>query len=94
MSAGRPLEYIAIPIGGHNLVRVRQRYDSLTANVDWMDFWLQSHEDSDPAKTEKYARWRKMKARWELQQAWEKAGHPAGSRPARDFKLGGAAKAN
>lgn len=35
-------------------------------NLDWFDFWLQDREDSDPAKAEQYARWRKLK---ELQRA-------------------------
>jgi hypothetical protein len=28
--------------------------------VDWFDFWLNGHEDSDPAKPEQYRRWEKL----------------------------------
>ena len=33
-------------------------------NVDWLRFWLQGYEDPDPAKTEQYARWRRMRDDW------------------------------
>ena len=29
-------------------------------NIDWLRFWLQGYEDPDPAKAERYARWRRM----------------------------------
>lgn len=29
--------------------------------VDWLRFWLKGEEDSDPAKAEQYARWRKLR---------------------------------
>jgi hypothetical protein len=29
--------------------------------VDWFDFWLNGHEETDPAKSKQYARWREMK---------------------------------
>lgn len=33
-------------------------------NVDWLRFWLQGYEDPDPAKAERYARWRRMRSEW------------------------------
>jgi len=33
-------------------------------NVDWLRFWLQGYEDPDPAKAERYARWRRMRQDW------------------------------
>jgi dipeptidyl aminopeptidase/acylaminoacyl peptidase len=32
-------------------------------NIDWMNFWLQGREDSDPAKAEQYKRWRAMRVK-------------------------------
>jgi hypothetical protein len=29
--------------------------------VDWFAFWLKNEEDSSPAKTEQYARWRQLR---------------------------------
>jgi hypothetical protein len=29
--------------------------------VDWYDFWLNGHDDPDPAKAEQYARWRELR---------------------------------
>ena len=31
--------------------------------VDWMNFWLNGHEDPEPRKAEQYERWRKLKDR-------------------------------
>lgn len=30
-------------------------------NLDWFRFWLQRYEDPDPAKSEQYVRWRKLR---------------------------------
>jgi len=87
MAAGRPVEMVALPDAGHQLVRPRQRHASMTANVDWLDFWLKGGEDSSPEKRSKYIRWRRLRARWLRQQAWEAAGHPTGSIPDNDFGL-------
>jgi hypothetical protein len=42
-------------------VKPAQRLDSLQGNVDWFAFWLKGEEDPDPAKTEQYQRWRKLR---------------------------------
>jgi hypothetical protein len=39
---------------------------SQQATVDWFSFWLNNHEDPDPAKAEQYKRWRELR---KLQQA-------------------------
>jgi dipeptidyl aminopeptidase/acylaminoacyl peptidase len=83
--ARRPVELFIVPEGAHQLQRPRQRYASLSANVDWLDFWLQGHEDPDPAKAEQYSRWRAMRQAWTLQKSWEAAGNPAGTRPSSEF---------
>jgi dipeptidyl aminopeptidase/acylaminoacyl peptidase len=45
----------------HVLVQPRHRYLSQQEAVDWYDFWLNGHEDNDPAKLAKYTRWRKLR---------------------------------
>jgi hypothetical protein len=37
-----------------------QRLASQGGTVDWFDFWLNGHEDSDPVKAEQYKRWREL----------------------------------
>jgi len=71
--AGRPLEILNFPLGDHPVVRPRERYESITATVDWMDFWLSGYEDDRSGKTEKYTRWRAKKADWLRVQATEAA---------------------
>lgn len=44
----------------HILVQPAQRYASQQSAVDWFDFWLNHREDPDPAKVERYARWRDL----------------------------------
>jgi dipeptidyl aminopeptidase/acylaminoacyl peptidase len=57
----RPVELVHFPDGTHNLVKPAQRLASLQGNVDWFAFWLKGEEDPDPAKTEQYQRWRKLR---------------------------------
>ena len=45
------------------------RLISQGGNVDWFDFWLNRHEDDDPAKAEQYDRWRKLRAQIEASRA-------------------------
>ena len=47
-----------------------ERLASQEMNVDWYDFWLNGHEDPDPAKAEQYARWRHLR---EIRDANDKA---------------------
>jgi dipeptidyl aminopeptidase/acylaminoacyl peptidase len=57
----KPLEYLFFPDGAHSLQRPRERIAMLEATADWMSFWLQGYEDSDPEKAVQYARWRPMR---------------------------------
>jgi dienelactone hydrolase len=45
----------------HVLKRPYHRYLSQESAVDWFDFWLNGHEDADPAKAGQYARWRELR---------------------------------
>ncbi len=77
---GKPMEYVWIPDGVHQLVKPRQRAASLQGNVDWYRFWLKHEEDPDPAKAEQYARWRELRKQQE--QAAAAGAGPAASRSA------------
>jgi dipeptidyl aminopeptidase/acylaminoacyl peptidase len=57
----RPFDYLYFPNGVHPLMRPRERYASLTASVDWMNFWLKDREDPDSSKAGQYARWRELR---------------------------------
>jgi len=59
----KPVEYLWWWKGNtpHILVQPNQRYASQETAVDWFDFWLNGHEDSDPTKAEQYARWRELR---------------------------------
>jgi dipeptidyl aminopeptidase/acylaminoacyl peptidase len=58
---GKPVELLYFRNGEHILFKPRQRLASQEMNVDWFDFWLNGHEDPDPAKTDQYVRWRALK---------------------------------
>jgi dipeptidyl aminopeptidase/acylaminoacyl peptidase len=45
----------------HVLIQPRHRYLSQEQAVDWFDFWLNGHEDSDPEKEPMYRRWRSLR---------------------------------
>jgi len=68
----KPVEYLWWWKGNtpHILVQPKQRHASQETAVDWFDFWLNGHEDSDPAKAEEYSRWRELR---KLQKANEAA---------------------
>jgi dipeptidyl aminopeptidase/acylaminoacyl peptidase len=46
----------------HQKFQPRHKLAVYERNLDWFRFWLQAHEDPDPAKAEQYAHWRQMKA--------------------------------
>jgi len=60
---GKPVEMLWLRRGNaaHVLTRPYHRYLSQQSAVDWFDFWLNGHEDPDPAKAEQYARWRELR---------------------------------
>ena len=59
---GKAAEMVYIPDGSHILVKPWERLTSQQGVVDWWRFWLQDHQDPDPAKAEQYARWRQLRA--------------------------------
>jgi hypothetical protein len=58
---GRPVEVLYFAKAAHAVKLPSHRWQSLNTHTDWFRFWLQDKEDSDPAKREQYARWRKMR---------------------------------
>ncbi len=66
----RPVDLVLVPQAehaGHPLMIPAQKRYSREGTVDWMDFWLNGHEDPDPRKVEQYKRWRELRQRSELQ---------------------------
>ncbi len=59
---GKPAELLYIPNGSHILTKSWERRTSQQGAVDWYLFWLKGESDSDPAKAEQYARWRRLRA--------------------------------
>ncbi len=57
----KPVELLYFRNGEHVLTKPMERLASQEMNVDWFDFWLNGHEDPDPAKAEQYARWRDLR---------------------------------
>jgi len=58
----RPIELFRIPSAqNHILTEPYALRASQGGNVDWFDFWLQGHEDPDPAKLQQYERWRMLR---------------------------------
>lgn len=66
-SEGKPVELLYIRSGDHSLIKPAQRLASQEMNVDWYDFWLNAHQDPDPAKAGQYARWRELRERKKAQ---------------------------
>jgi len=58
---GKPVDLQYIRSGEHNIWKPLQKLAHQEALVDWFDFWLNGHEDPDPAKTDQYARWHKLR---------------------------------
>lgn len=58
----KPAELLYMRNGDHILTKPKERLASQEMNVDWYDFWLNGHEDPNPAKSEQYARWRALRA--------------------------------
>lgn len=60
-AAGKTVELQYMRTGQHNLTFPSQRFAAQTLLVDWFDFWLNDHQDDDPAKQDLYARWRALR---------------------------------
>ncbi len=61
----KPVELIYLPEGTHILEKPWERITSQQGSVDWFCFWLKGEEDPDPAKAERYARWRELRKQHE-----------------------------
>ena len=59
---GRPVEMLVLPDTPQELVRPRDRMLAMSSTIDGFDFWLNGHEDPDPVKAARYARWRALRA--------------------------------
>jgi dipeptidyl aminopeptidase/acylaminoacyl peptidase len=58
----KPVELITLPAPyEHPSTNPENRYYCETFNADWFDFWLNHHEDPDPAKAEQYKRWGELR---------------------------------
>ena len=47
--------------GQHNLTKPLEVLAHQEMLVDWFDFWLNDHEDTDAMKADQYARWRRLR---------------------------------
>jgi dipeptidyl aminopeptidase/acylaminoacyl peptidase len=56
----KPVEYIYLPDADHMVAKPWERRTSQQGAVDWFRFWLKNEEDPDPAKADRYVRWREM----------------------------------
>lgn len=57
----KPVDLVYLPTGYHILQKPWDRMVSQQGDVDWFCFWLKGEEDSDPAKSQLYARWRELR---------------------------------
>jgi hypothetical protein len=58
---GKLVDMVVFLDGIHVEEKPYDRMISQDGNVDWFDFWLNHHEDADPAKADQYARWRELR---------------------------------
>jgi hypothetical protein len=61
---GKPAELMYFPSGIHILEKPWDRLASQEGTVDWCVFWMLGEEDTDPAKAEKFTRWRGMRGKY------------------------------
>lgn len=61
LDQGKPVELQYMRSGEHNIRKPLQVLAHQEMIVDWFDFWLNGHEESDATKSAQYARWRKLK---------------------------------
>ena len=61
--AGQPVEMYIFPNEHHIKSQPAHRRAIYERNLDWFQFWLQSHIDPDPAKAAQYTRWKAMRTR-------------------------------
>jgi hypothetical protein len=71
---GKLVDMVVFLDGIHVLEKPVDRMISQNGNVDWFDFWLNNHEDREPAKAEQYARWRELRKAQQRNQDRSKTG--------------------
>jgi dipeptidyl aminopeptidase/acylaminoacyl peptidase len=64
--AGKPYDAYVFPAETHLKWQPAHLYAIASRNLEWFRFWLQDIEDPDPAKSEQYLRWHRLR---EQQQA-------------------------
>jgi dipeptidyl aminopeptidase/acylaminoacyl peptidase len=57
----KPVELVWLPDAAHGIVRPSDRMAVQGGSVDWFRFWLQGRTDDDPAKTDQYRRWSRLR---------------------------------
>jgi hypothetical protein len=57
----KPVEMLYMRNGAHVLTKPLELLASQEMTVDWYDFWLNRHEDPNPAKAAQYTRWRELR---------------------------------
>jgi dipeptidyl aminopeptidase/acylaminoacyl peptidase len=57
----KPVDFVVIPDAVHTGGKASECMLKQQGVVDWFAFWLKNEEDSSPAKTEQYARWRQLR---------------------------------
>lgn len=65
--AGKPAELFAFADEIHIKYQPVHKHAVYERNLDWYRFWLKGEEDSGPAKSAQYARWRDFRAEQSLQ---------------------------
>lgn len=60
--AGKPVDMFVFPDEHHITWQPVHRLAIFRRSLDWFDFWLNGHEDPDPAKRAQYRRWEQMLA--------------------------------
>jgi len=61
-----PAELVFYDREEHVFTRPDSRFASMNRKVDWIEFWMSSKEDPEPAKAEQYLRWRRLREEWRL----------------------------
>jgi hypothetical protein len=61
LQLGKAIEVFIYPDEEHEKNQPKHRYEIYQRNVDWFDFWLNGHEDTDSAKADQYKRWRTLR---------------------------------
>jgi len=65
----KPVELFVYPNEIHIKNQPKHRFEIYERNIDWLKFWLENEEDSDPAKAEQYKRWRELRKLQEKNEA-------------------------